>query len=164
LGLAGCCLSSSRVYLSKMAQGKSEKLRRKWKEDGLLLDDEGVEVTEELLGSGGSAEVLRGRFDGEEVAVKRYLNDKHGESMQREVELMRSLKHPNVLTIHGVVIVGDKYHVVMPLTANGNLSSFIHGSQPPTDGKLKMRIAQGICEGLCYLHGHGVVHGDLKVC
>ena len=34
------------------------------------------------------------------------------------------------------------------------------GTSPPIAQKL--RVCAEICQGMAYLHGHGIVHGDLK--
>ena len=38
---------------------------------------------------------------------------------------MHNLRHPNVLSLIGVVADGDKPYVIMPLMENGDLRDFI---------------------------------------
>ena len=52
-------------------------------------------------------------------------------SMIEESLKMKSLKHPNVLSLTGVSIdAGDAPYIVMPYMANGSLLSFLRKERP----------------------------------
>ena len=70
---------------------------------------------------------------------------------QREAELLASLNHPNIATIHGV----EAGALVMELVEGENL----RGPLPLADA---LPLAKQVAEALEYAHERGVVHRDLK--
>ncbi|CAE6473848.1 unnamed protein product [Rhizoctonia solani] len=75
-----------------------------------------------------------------------------------ELYVWSKCKHPNVLELCGVMLFRDRIAMVSPWLNNGHLRWFL-SRDPQVD---RCALCVQIVDGVDYLHGQGVVHGDLK--
>ncbi|KAI3629746.1 hypothetical protein MIR68_011181 [Amoeboaphelidium protococcarum] len=82
-------------------------------------------------------------------------------SVMKEVDLLKSLSHPNIVKYEGIVINGGYLNIILEFVENGSLYHTMKqfGAFPE---KLVLYYTFGMLEGLAYLHDKGVVHCDLK--
>ncbi|KAG8785536.1 hypothetical protein FRC12_017464, partial [Ceratobasidium sp. 428] len=119
------------------------------------------------LFSGGFGDVYRGRlYNGVRVAIKamrmQILSSEEDakplKDAARELYTWSKCAHPNVLGLLGVVEFRDQIGMVAEWMENGNLPLYIK-LRPSVN---RCRLSTQICDGLSYLHGIGIVHGDVK--
>lgn len=94
--------------------------------------------------------------------------DKGGGAMtrakaRREVELLGSLNHPNVVSIQKVLETGNMLYIFEELVPSGDLFSLMDKREEAMQEYEAMAAVWQILEGLEYLHSQGVAHRDLKV-
>ncbi|GAB4131151.1 MAG: hypothetical protein Kow0040_10100 [Thermogutta sp.] len=118
----------------------------------------------ERIGSGDFAQVFRARDQelGRDVAIKeihaQYLQSpKQLERYWRESQLLASLQHPHIITIYDVV--RSRGWLVLELM-RGNLQQ--SAETGPIDVDFLREILIGSLQALDFLHGNGIIHGDIK--
>ncbi len=103
---------------------------------------------------------------GERVAIKMLKSQLHGDAsirrrFRREASILQALVHPGVVKILDLgQDEGDRSFTVMELLRGETLEARI-ARGPMTVEELRP-IALAIAETLAAVHGHGVVHGDVK--
>jgi serine/threonine protein kinase len=119
------------------------------------------------LGAGGMGEVYRARDTklGREVALKvlpqAFVADAERMArFQREAQVLASLNHPNIATIHGLEDSGSVHALVMELVEGATLAERLKSGPVPLDEALP--LARQMAEALEYAHERGVIHRDLK--
>jgi len=126
-------------------------------------------AVEELLGRGGMGVVYRARRvgGGETVALKVLLPRMDVESAAedlflREIEVTRSLRHPNVVSLLDVGRHKGLLYFALEYCAGGSAERLrlLRGGRLPLP--VVLRIAIGAAEGLAAAHEAGFVHRDLK--
>ena len=122
------------------------------------------------IGRGTFGEVKKGIWRGEEVAVK-FLKTTMLTSAEtisqfiEECNVMKNLRHPNILLYMGASTKGPDFFVVTEYCENGNLFEQLHLNR---NFKLTWeevrRIALEIAYGVNYLHSYNppILHRDLK--
>ncbi|KAI3469472.1 hypothetical protein Pfo_026135 [Paulownia fortunei] len=123
---------------------------------------------ENLIGEGGYSEVYKGHLeDGQLVAVKRLIRGTPEEMTAdylSELGILVHVNHPNIASVIGYGVEGGM-HLVLPLSANGSLSSLLKGKKEKLTSCLRYNIALGIASGLSYLHEgcqRRIIHRDIK--
>eukprot|EP01065_Artemidia_motanka_P001497 TRINITY_DN10669_c0_g1_i1.p1 TRINITY_DN10669_c0_g1~~TRINITY_DN10669_c0_g1_i1.p1 ORF type:complete len:865 (+),score=164.65 TRINITY_DN10669_c0_g1_i1:70-2595(+) len=127
----------------------------------------------ELLGKGGFGTVHLGlnEVTGELMAVKtvEFGADKRSakrmQELQREVDLMNKLEHPNIVRLFFGLVEEEgrskKVHIFMEYVSGGSIAGLIKQF-----GTLSVRVIgqylEQILSGLHYLHSTGIVHRDIK--
>ena len=79
---------------------------------------------------------------------------------QREAEVLASLNHPNIATIHGLEETDDTRALVLELVEGPTLAERIAQGPIPLDETIA--IASQIADALEAAHEQGVIHRDLK--
>lgn len=103
---------------------------------------------------------------GREVAIKR-MNvpdvKKLSENVIREMEIMKNLRHQNIIKLYDVIYEKDyeTVNIVMEYASQGNLSEFLKKKGSINEKYTKHYMIQ-IADGLKYLFKHKIVHRDLK--
>ena len=127
----------------------------------------GVYEITTLLGVGGMGEVYRATDTKlkRQVAIKILPSSLSADAdrlarFQREAEVLASLNHPNIGTIHGLEETNGITALVMELVEGEDLSQRIARGAIPLDEA--MPIAKQIAEALESAHEHGIIHRDLK--
>lgn len=85
----------------------------------------------------------------------------YNESLLEEGRMMHRLRHARVVKLLGVILEEGNYSLVMEYMEKGNLMHVLQAAiSIPLS--VKGRIIMETIEGMCYLHGEGVIHKDLK--
>src|SRR5687767_11418983 len=119
------------------------------------------------IGAGGMGEVYRARDTrlSRDVAIKvlpaGVIDDADRRArFEREAQVLASLNHAGIATIHGVEESGASVALVMELVDGPTLAERIAAGPVPRDEALQ--VARQICDALEYAHERGVIHRDLK--
>lgn len=80
------------------------------------------------------------------------------------MSIWKTLQHPNVLELLGASSASSDppWFFVSPYYRNGSLVTYLKGL-PSLDGVDLLKMIHQIAKGMAYLHGRGILHGDLKV-
>ncbi|MYU47912.1 protein kinase, partial [Streptomyces sp. SID7803] len=122
---------------------------------------------DELLGSGGAADVHRGGLDlrmRRPVAVKVFRPDAcldAEESWRSEAEILARLHHPGLVTAFDAGHHDGHAFLVMQLIEGITLKNHIAGGGPLTPDAAAA-LGAGLAQALAHAHEAGIVHRDVK--
>lgn len=124
-------------------------------------------VTCRTIGQGGGGIVLEvwpGPVSSESVALKYLLPEslQHREVVRRfrrEVEILRRLDHPSIVSVLDADLDADEPWFTMPLADRSLADEVSHGKM--NDARIEEIIRQ-LLDAITYAHDSGVVHRDLK--
>lgn len=87
----------------------------------------------------------------------------HDEALLRELDLVRGLRHPHIVSYLGHEYVDGRLCICLEFCSGGSLRSMVD-EFGAMQGELLQRATHGVLLGLNYLHTHNplVVHRDLK--
>lgn len=120
------------------------------------------------IGQGSYAVVYHGIWNASDVAVKVYFGNGYAEETLRnhkkEVDIMKRLRHPNVLLFMGAIYSQERHAIVTELLPRGSLFRTLHKNNQTLDIKRHLRMALDVARGMNYLHHRNppIVHRDLK--
>lgn len=80
----------------------------------------------------------------------------------KEVAVLRSLSHSNVLRFIGVLYRDKKLHLVTEYVPGGSLKDLIHNIDSVLPWEIRIRFAKDIACGMNYLHSKNIIHRDLN--
>lgn len=83
------------------------------------------------------------------------------EQFQREIQALRSLNHPNIISLYDVYTTADKIYIVMELMAGGELFDYVVQKGTLTEAEAST-IVRMVTSALVYMHGENIIHRDLK--
>jgi serine/threonine protein kinase len=116
----------------------------------------------EALGEGAAGTVYTGTWQGKQVAIKK-LPGRHTRAVDQEMQLVSRLRHDNVVRYFSLEKDATAFYLVMELISGGTLFDYIpHEFEKPNYWIMTHKILQDIANGMNYLHGQNIVHGDLK--
>ena len=122
-----------------------------------------------VLGHGGFAKVYRAvnRNTGQEVAIKitskeRLWKPKAMKKHKFEVEIQKSLHHPNVVKAYDFFEDQLFTYLVLELCPNGTLKSLIKKKTRLTEQET-IKYVRDILHGLAYIHDNNIIHRDIKL-
>ncbi|XP_062575655.1 inhibitor of nuclear factor kappa-B kinase subunit epsilon-like [Saccostrea cucullata] len=126
-----------------------------------------VYKTDECLGRGATGDVYRGvhKVTGEQCALK-LCDPRYTQQLQREVEAMRQLQHPNITKFHQLEHDKEtsKPILVMELCEKGNLLELLR--DPANSYGLEedefLRFFRHLVSGMKHLRQNGFSHRDIK--
>ncbi|KAK1161515.1 NUAK family SNF1-like kinase 1 isoform X1 [Acipenser oxyrinchus oxyrinchus] len=123
----------------------------------------------ETLGKGTYGKVKKAveRGTGKTVAIKSIRKDRITDELdrvhiQREIEIMSSLRHPNIIRINEVFESKDKILIVMENASRGELYDYVNDRHRISEPEARSIFRQ-LTSAVHYCHKNGVVHRDLKL-
>jgi serine/threonine protein kinase len=120
-----------------------------------------------VVGSGASGVVVLALTPGgAEVAIKILsLRDMYrrrfSSSVKREINIMKSLDHPNIVKLHKVLKGGSRLYLVCEYVAGGDLFDRI-SSAGRLDEATARKYFNQIADALAFCHAVGISHRDVK--
>lgn len=117
---------------------------------------------EEKLGQGAFGTVYRGlhRESGFEVAIK--VLPKEDEDIEKEIDLMRGMRNPSVVSYFGTCKTEDSLWILLDYCNLGSIRDLMETLDQTLDESQIAHICRNTLKGLVYLHANKIVHRDLK--
>mmetsp|Transcript_13022 Transcript_13022/g.22375 ORF Transcript_13022/g.22375 Transcript_13022/m.22375 type:complete len:456 (+) Transcript_13022:182-1549(+) len=147
---------------------RTEEEANVWEEAASKINSRDVSYYYELIkviGEGAFAEVYlaKSKSSGGMVAVKRVFKQDHddSEALVREISILKSVKHVNIISTFDVFDSPSYVHIVLEYIQGGELFDLI-ASAGKFSEKNASQIMKQMFEGLRYLHTHRIVHRDIK--
>nr|XP_020024002.1 mitogen-activated protein kinase kinase kinase 19 isoform X1 [Castor canadensis] len=136
-----------------------------------LKREEAIQWTKgEILGKGAYGTVYCGlTSQGQLIAVKQVTLDtsdklateKEYQKLQEEVDLLKALKHVNIVAYLGTCLEENTVSIFMEFVPGGSISSIINRFGPLPE-MVFCKYTKQILQGVAYLHENCVVHRDIK--
>jgi len=121
----------------------------------------------EKLGRGAFATVRRAirKSDQKQFALKcvrkKGMDEYNRKALESEVNIMLTLSHPNVVTLHELFDTPNHLHMIIDLLGGGELFDKIVEEGSFSEKKAAQVVSQ-IADALRYIHSQDIVHRDLK--
>jgi len=120
----------------------------------------------EELGRGGFSVVRKGTHKQRGIAyaikiIEKNQSEEELQLLQREIDIMRKLKHKNIIGLEEVYDEPDYIYLVLELVTGGELFDQIvsRGTYSERDAA---NVIRQILEAVEYMHDNGIAHRDLK--
>lgn len=84
------------------------------------------------------------------------------EEIEREVNILREIRHPNIITLHDIFENKTDVVLILELVSGGELFDFLAEKESLTEDEATQFLKQ-ILDGVHYLHSKRIAHFDLKV-
>nr|XP_057927839.1 death-associated protein kinase 1 [Doryrhamphus excisus] len=139
-----------------------------------VFKQENVEECYEIgdeLGSGQFAVVRRCRhrstaveYAAKFIKKRRSKSSRRGvtrEDIEREVDILKEIQHPNIITLHEVFENKAEVILILELVAGGELFDFLAEKESLSEEEATQFLKQ-ILDGVFYLHSKHIAHFDLK--
>ncbi|NXM93737.1 M3K19 kinase, partial [Sylvia borin] len=172
------------IINSALEKSYSEAFLASNEENGLLNFDESTKLPGsssaakdpimwtrgEVLGKGAYGTVYCGlTSQGQLIAVKQVVLDtsdqltteKEYQKFHEEVDLLKTLKHVNIVTYLGTCLEDNILSIFMEFVPGGSISSILNRFGPLPEVVL-CKYTKQILQGVAYLHDNCVVHRDIK--
>ncbi|KAJ2875574.1 serine/threonine protein kinase, partial [Coemansia asiatica] len=81
---------------------------------------------------------------------------------KREVNIMKQLRHPNIVPLHELHIDKDRIYIFMEYLEAGDLFAYLTDHGPFSESVCRPIFRQ-ICSAVRYLHANGITHRDIKL-
>src|SRR5689334_12381218 len=121
----------------------------------------------ECLGRGGMGVVYKARQKSlnrlvalKLLAPERVTDTKFAQRFVQEAQVLATLSHPNIVTVHEFGQTNGVYFLMMEFIDGVNLRQAMKTNRFTQEQALA--IVPPVCEALQYAHEHGVVHRDIK--
>lgn len=117
-----------------------------------------------VLGEGGFGKVLEAREKRTATlfAVKTIEKRDTAKSASTEAQILKKLKHPNIVQYFDHWEEPDCLYIQMQHCGHGNLEDWLQKNSLQARAGKTIFIFNQLVGALCYMHGIGVTHGDLK--
>ncbi|XP_064649403.1 atrial natriuretic peptide receptor 1-like [Lineus longissimus] len=107
-----------------------------------------------------------GKWKGHTIGIRLMnisdMNDLSQSTKRMLLWIRDNIIHQNVLRFHGLTLVDADRYVVSEYCAKGPMLDILQDEKFTLNNDIKFSLATDIVAGMCYLHSHGVVHGNLK--
>ncbi len=133
----------------------------------LQIDSDSYQMGRELgTGTYGTVVEAMNQRTGEMVAIKlislRGVHAQHVADMARqEMEILRQLRHPHVVSVKGIAFDSHNVRIVMELVSGQSLSDMVAAVGALSESVMS-KFAGQLCDALAYCHERGCVHRDIK--
>jgi serine/threonine protein kinase len=91
------------------------------------------------------------------------MNGHDEERLRREIDVLRIVRHDSLLHLQAVYENIQNVHIVTDLIVGVPLITWLEQQGYLTSEPVARAILLDIAKGLAYLHGHGVIHRDVKL-
>ncbi|NWU49473.1 M3K19 kinase, partial [Dromas ardeola] len=164
--------SYSKAFLASIEESDLLNFDKSAKLPGISLtnNDPVMWTRGEVLGKGAYGTVYCGlTSQGQLIAVKQVVLDtsdqltteKEYQKFHEEVDLLKTLKHVNIVTYLGTCLEDNILSIFMEFVPGGSISSVINRFGPLPEIVL-CKYTKQILQGVAYLHDNCVVHRDIK--
>ena len=122
-----------------------------------------------IVGEGGMGLVSLGEWQGKKVALKK-IKLKYGKKGNEyilkkfinEINIISSMRHPNILLYMGTTIDNDNYYMITEYLPKGSLYEYLHNKRGFLTDYQKIKISFQIAIAIQYIHSRKILHCDLK--
>jgi len=127
----------------------------------------------DMVGTGCTADVFKGSWRGEPVAIKRLkFNKGNAETMKQEVTILvrettilERISHRNLVEFYGMVFDQHPYLLITEFCNGGTCFHLVHVNEDlQMETKQQLKICQDVAHAMDYLHEFRpqIIHRDLK--
>jgi eukaryotic-like serine/threonine-protein kinase len=118
------------------------------------------------IDAGGQGAVFRGEYQGREAAVKLFGPHHDPRRLDREIQLLQAIDHPNLVKILGTttVTIGGTAHplVAYEFLHGGDLRKYLAVTAPALTTEQLLNIAADVASAVEILWQERIVHRDVK--
>ncbi|XP_008052769.1 serine/threonine-protein kinase 33 [Carlito syrichta] len=173
-------LTSGKDLLSRTSNVERKTSQQQWSRGNFtegkvphIRIDSGAAIEEiytfgRILGRGSFGMVIEATDKETETkwAIKKVNKEKAGSSavklLEREVNILKSVKHEHIIHLEQVFETPKKMYLVMELCEDGELKEILDRKGNFSENETRW-IIQSLASAIAYLHNNDIVHRDLKL-
>ncbi|KAK8989079.1 hypothetical protein V6N11_030447 [Hibiscus sabdariffa] len=121
---------------------------------------------ESKLASSSYGDLYKGTLCGQDVAIKvlriENLNENLRKEFTQEVNIMRKIRHKNVVQFIGACMSPPSLCIVTEFMSGGSVYDLLHKQKYGFKLPFLLKVAVDVSKGMSYLHQNSIMHRDLK--